>query len=479
MKLKNRNFVLIIGISVIIVFLLMGLEYGLQRIDNRHKAYQTSELLLDQVKTVVDNTDNNLRSLTASLKEDYVTRAKAVSYILDSNPKLEEQITELAWIANLISVDEIHLLDDTGTIYGGTKPQAYGYSFDSGAQLAGLSRMLETKNFSMCQGLMPNTVEGKMMMFAICWNPAGTRMTMVGIEPTRLMNEMSASEISEVIDSLPRYEGTDIIVIGIDDTIEGASDDTLLGKTASDIGLVTESLSDSETKNYDGIINSVPSYYTVGKYEKYKIAIVQSKAEANRGIFIPLILTLIYMIVAVTVLMIVIKHMTIRIVNEHKNANSDAMTTFFNRRAYENDLSEYADKPYEDNLVYISMDLNGLKRVNDNLGHEEGDRMIVGSAECIQQCFGNYGKVYRIGGDEFAALIFADEEKLDEIKRDFDTTLVSWSDLHDRKLAVSCGYVRTSEFPDMTPSEIAKLADERMYIAKDEYYRSTGEERRV
>ena len=50
-------------------------------------------------------------------------------------------------------------------------------------------------------------------------------------------------------------------------------------------------------------------------------------------------------------------------------------------------------------------DLNDLKKLNDILGHIEGDRYLTDSADLIQKIFGRYGKIYRIGGDEFCIIM--------------------------------------------------------------------------
>lgn len=54
-------------------------------------------------------------------------------------------------------------------------------------------------------------------------------------------------------------------------------------------------------------------------------------------------------------------------------------------------------------ITVIMMDVNGLKTVNDSCGHMAGDELIIGAAKCIQTSMGEYGKVYRVGGDEFYA----------------------------------------------------------------------------
>ena len=56
-------------------------------------------------------------------------------------------------------------------------------------------------------------------------------------------------------------------------------------------------------------------------------------------------------------------------------------------------------------LGVASIDLNGLKRINDQMGHHVGDQAIYTAARCIQIAFDRAGDCYRIGGDEFAVIL--------------------------------------------------------------------------
>lgn len=161
-----------------------------------------------------------------------------------------------------------------------------------------------------------------------------------------------------------------------------------------------------------------------------------------------------------------------------KDANVDELTGCLNRRSYEDDIAYYPDVPTEENFVYVAMDVNGLKVVNDSLGHEAGDELICGAATCMKRCLGNYGRVYRTGGDEFVAMIFADERQLENIKKDFEETMLRWNGKLVDSLTVSCGYVTKREFQTETVAELATIADKRMYAAKEAFYKKRGVDRR-
>lgn len=159
-------------------------------------------------------------------------------------------------------------------------------------------------------------------------------------------------------------------------------------------------------------------------------------------------------------------------------SNTDKLTRFLNRTAYEEDLSSYAFVLPEDDFVFVSLDLNGLKYVNDTYGHVAGDEAIVGATTCMKEIFANYGKLYRIGGDEFVAMIRADSEVLPRIMDNFERAYNTWSGHYVDSIAISYGYASRKEFPDASVEELAKKADARMYEAKADYYRTKGVDRR-
>lgn len=172
-----------------------------------------------------------------------------------------------------------------------------------------------------------------------------------------------------------------------------------------------------------------------------------------------------------------------RDVNEQRQllikSHSDQLTGFFNRRAYEEDVAKYKYRELKDSFVYVSMDLNGLKIANDTKGHAAGDELLKGAAECIRQVFKPYGRLYRTGGDEFVALIYADSERIKMLEKDLDECTAQWKGELVDHLAIACGLAARSEIgPEATVQKLSELADERMYEAKTRYYKQRGVDRR-
>ncbi len=167
-----------------------------------------------------------------------------------------------------------------------------------------------------------------------------------------------------------------------------------------------------------------------------------------------------------------------RIVEAGDQAGIDAMTGFGNRRTYMYDMTKLESESEKDDLACVSIDINGLKDINDSLGHESGDRIIIGAADCIRKCLGNVGKIYRVGGDEFVAFVFADKSDLDKLSTELEKQMSVWSEQNGLNLSASLGYAYYNENREDGLKETVKTADKRMYSAKAEYYRNSGRDRR-
>lgn len=159
-------------------------------------------------------------------------------------------------------------------------------------------------------------------------------------------------------------------------------------------------------------------------------------------------------------------------------SSTDGLTGLLNKRAYIEDIARANQQGIDATTVYLAVDINGLKSINDNMGHEAGDELIKGAAECIEICFKDYGKAYRTGGDEMVVIFNADKVKRDQIKADFEKTVAGWSGETVERLSVACGYVCSEEYPGKPITELATIADKRMYEAKAAYYKKRENDRR-
>ncbi|MDE6657586.1 MAG: GGDEF domain-containing protein, partial [Oscillospiraceae bacterium] len=119
--------------------------------------------------------------------------------------------------------------------------------------------------------------------------------------------------------------------------------------------------------------------------------------------------------------------------------------------------------------VFIHLDVNHLKKVNDTYGHAEGDKHIKAAANIIQNSFGEKGYCFRVGGDEFFAILDSESCYLD-----YDTSSEKFYQLIEEynktknplvPLAIAHG-IAEYHYSTKNPDEAEKLADSRMYENK-------------
>ena len=157
-------------------------------------------------------------------------------------------------------------------------------------------------------------------------------------------------------------------------------------------------------------------------------------------------------------------------------AMTDELTRLFNRRSYDEDLKVYREQGMDEDFAILSADVNGLKMVNDTLGHVAGDELIKAAADCLLFTVGKKGKVYRTGGDEFMAILHTDD--VDTICNQVMTTAAQWQGEYAKELSISLGYAAAKNHKELDIHELEKRADSEMYQAKAKYYKHKGIDRR-
>ena len=172
----------------------------------------------------------------------------------------------------------------------------------------------------------------------------------------------------------------------------------------------------------------------------------------------------------------------------------DALTGVQSRFAYMQTLAKYPDgASLPQSLAAFETDLNGLKTVNDTLGHEAGDILLRGAGAVLMKVIGDKGSVFRTGGDEFVILLDTARMAAEEAERQIRMEAEKWSPAEQMRageqqakqeaqktmeLSFSIGYACTAELPELDLLQLVHEADQRMYEDKERYYRMPEHERR-
>lgn len=207
--------------------------------------------------------------------------------------------------------------------------------------------------------------------------------------------------------------------------------------------------------------------------------VVESDGSNERGQFLNVIMLNIVVFLVLAGALVLAMHIIAKRTRTLTDASmKDASTGLYNRRAFEEEKERRSRKALEADFVYMIADLNGLKAANDTMGHEAGDELIKGAADLLKLYFQPYGNVYRIGGDEFAAIMNISEGQLEEVTQNFEMAMNTWEGTMNKEMSISCGYASAKEYPSESFTGLSHIADERMYAAKELYYRTSGKDRR-
>ena len=150
-------------------------------------------------------------------------------------------------------------------------------------------------------------------------------------------------------------------------------------------------------------------------------------------------------------------------------SQEDRLTGLANRRGFEKcltDLETGSDNC--GNMALIFMDLNGLKYVNDQFGHNVGDELIIAAARCVEAAFSEIGTCYRIGGDEFAAILPDPEGNEEDWRKRLEDSVRLYNQDARHRLSIACGasLLRDEAGRSKRLSDWKFEADQAMYACK-------------
>ena len=150
-----------------------------------------------------------------------------------------------------------------------------------------------------------------------------------------------------------------------------------------------------------------------------------------------------------------------------EQATRDGLTGFFNRQMMDEMIPRELQRVarYHRDLSLAMLDLDDFKDVNDNLGHQEGDRLLRVFAACIRKVVRASDFIYRYGGDEFLILLpETTREQAEEMLSRLGAGTCPELSTTLGRVTFSAGIA--SYVSDASAEDLVKLADDRLYQSK-------------
>ena len=154
---------------------------------------------------------------------------------------------------------------------------------------------------------------------------------------------------------------------------------------------------------------------------------------------------------------------------QRRLSETDLLTGLCNRNSYQQKLETFSSMCNQV-LSCVYIDVNGLHEMNNMRGHTAGDKMLQFVGKILQREFGERNS-FRIGGDEFVALVTGEKEEVIQAKIDRVQVLIEEESYH-----VSIGY-SAGNTSETDISLLISTAEKRMYEAKQLFYQQRGVDR--
>ena len=213
------------------ILLILPANIGFQMYIHHENQKASANEMFRQVGLLIETNEKDMEEVKNDFSERCIRAADMAAYFVQYNPEVKDSLERTRELAKKLDVDELHYFSREGKICGGTHPEYYGLSFDSGEQMSFFLPMLQDPSLKLCQDITPNTAEGKQMQYAAVWMADGSGIIQIGMEPRRVFEEMEKKSLSGMIANMPSVNYGDFLIIDAQsETIVAATADELIGR---------------------------------------------------------------------------------------------------------------------------------------------------------------------------------------------------------------------------------------------------------
>ncbi len=207
------KYTFIIVTTAISLILLINFICSLKILENRQ--YDTFYTKTEQMIHTLENNREELRLLREGLDEDYLTRAKAAAYVLDNLEEVSMDVSEMQYLADLLNVDEIHIIDGDGFIVAGSVSKYIGMDMHDHPQTNAFIPLLESngEDTYFIQEAQPNAAEDKIMQYIGVARKTQKGFIQVGLTPTRQLEAQSRNTYEYIFSKFPTDKGEELYVV--------------------------------------------------------------------------------------------------------------------------------------------------------------------------------------------------------------------------------------------------------------------------
>ncbi len=199
--------------SAILLIFFINFLFTLHTLESQQ--FNTFHTKTAQIIHTLEMNQEELAIIRENLDEDYLTRAKAAAYVLDREDELSLNVDEMKYLANLLNVDEVHVIDENGIIVAGSVSQYIGIDMANHKQTRAFLALLESddENAYLIQDSQPNAAENKVMQYVGVVRKVKKGIVQVGFKPTRQMEAQARNTYDSIFNLFPADVGEEFFII--------------------------------------------------------------------------------------------------------------------------------------------------------------------------------------------------------------------------------------------------------------------------
>ena len=197
------------------IFVILFINFLLHLNLMESQQFDTFDVKIEQMIHTLENNQIELNLLKESLDEDYLTRAKAAAYVLDRQKEVSMDVEQMQYLADLLNVDELHIIDENGIIVSASVSKYIGINMADHEQTRPFLDLIGRgdEDAYLIQDAQPNAAENKIMQYIGVARKEEEGVVQVGFEPTRQMAAQSRNTYDYIFSQFPTDIGEEFFVL--------------------------------------------------------------------------------------------------------------------------------------------------------------------------------------------------------------------------------------------------------------------------
>lgn len=265
-------------VMAIAIISMIGLSYILQSHSAQNRMKENSLLKLNQIALTIERNKKALIELNEILDKAYISKAKTLAYIIQTNPDVLKSKKELERIKILLSVDELHITNKYGILEYSTIDEYVGLDFSTTEQTKEFLILLEDSSFTLAQDIRPNGVNQRLFKYVGVGRRDEPGFVQVGISPDRQLEAMKQNELQYIFEHLPVEMESSLFAVDIvTNQIVAHSEKKYLGNTMFDLGFPLDYTKALEKGHFFTVEGNIRKFYLIKQYGDLLLGIGQKE----------------------------------------------------------------------------------------------------------------------------------------------------------------------------------------------------------